>query len=229
MELKKSPKADLQNKRGFFLEIGLLLSIGLVILAFNWSQTSQVVEAIDTQIIAAEQEIVEITREPPKNTEPRANIQFQSEVLNLVKDDVKILVDPTFVDLDEDRPIVIPNGRNEGGAGDGEGEVFVRSEFPPEFQGGDLNKFRDWVERQLSNNYPAEAKRAGIVGTVMVSFVIDQEGKVGRVTVIQSPNPILTDAVLKVINASPRWKPGRQGRRAVSVLFSIPVEFALTN
>ena len=75
MEIKKSPKADLQNKRGLLLEIGLIIALGGVIAAFAWTPKEQKIEKLDLNIAPVEEEIMEITRqeqkppESPKKTE----------------------------------------------------------------------------------------------------------------------------------------------------------------
>ena len=75
MEIKKSPKADLQNKRGLLLEIGLIIALCAVIVAFAWTPKEHTIEKIDMNTGPVEEEIVEITRqdqkppEPPKKTE----------------------------------------------------------------------------------------------------------------------------------------------------------------
>ena len=63
MEIKKSPKADLQNKRGLLLEIGLIIALGGVIAAFAWTPKEQKIEKLDLNIAPVEEEIMEITRQ----------------------------------------------------------------------------------------------------------------------------------------------------------------------
>ena len=109
MELKKSPKADLQNKRGLLLEIGLIVALALVIWAFAWTPEERVVEKLDLNTAPVEQEIVEVTRqeeqkpqEPPKKTE----ITVITDMLEVVKNDTKITTEFNFADFVEDVEIV---------------------------------------------------------------------------------------------------------------------------
>ena len=75
MELKKSPKADLQNKKSIFLLIGLVITLAVMIGLFNWSQSEVEIEIIEENTEVVEQEVVEITRqeEPPKTEAPKAS------------------------------------------------------------------------------------------------------------------------------------------------------------
>ena len=80
-----------------------------------------------------------------------------------------------------------------------------------------------WVYPYLK--YPAEAVKDGIQGTVQVSFVIDKEGKVRDVEVVKSVDPRLDAEAVKVISASPKWRPARVNGQKVSSSMTIPVEF----
>lgn len=146
-----------------------------------------------------------------------------------MKDDIKIEVDPKFNELDEDRPLIIPDGTNGDGSdgGDVGDEPFVVVENMPRFQGGDLEKFHAWVSTQIGNNYPSDAKRRGIQGTVIASFVIDKTGALTQIEILASPDPILSNSVIEVLKRSPRWTPGRQGRQNANVRMNIPVQFML--
>ena len=76
MEIKKSPKADLQNKRGLLLEIGLVVSLGLVILAFWYTPKERKIEKLDLQTAIVEEQITEITRQDQKPPEPPKKVSL---------------------------------------------------------------------------------------------------------------------------------------------------------
>lgn len=82
-----------------------------------------------------------------------------------------------------------------------------------------------WVYQYLK--YPPECVRDGIQGIVMVDFVIGKDGKLRDVTVSRSIHPLLDEAALKVVNASPKWQPGRIKGQKVDCRMTIPVEFRL--
>ena len=106
-------------------------------------------------------------------------------------------------------------------------ESFVKVEKMPSFKGGDLMTFRNWVMSQI--RYPQIAQENNISGRVMVSFVIERNGKVSNIQILQSPHASLSDEVVRVLKMSPKWKPGIQDGKAVRVRYTLPVEFRVQN
>lgn len=104
-------------------------------------------------------------------------------------------------------------------------EVLTIAEVMPAFSGGTLLDFRQWVTGQII--YPTEARKRRIEGDVVVTFVIDREGNLGRINVIASPDPTLADEVIRILKNSPAWSPGRNGTQPVSVMMSLPVMFRI--
>lgn len=96
--------------------------------------------------------------------------------------------------------------------------MFLNSTDPRQF----LEK---WVYQYLK--YPADAVRDGIQGRVMVEFIVNKDGKVSDARVVKSVSPELDEEALKVINASPKWKPGRLRGEKVRTSITVPVEFRL--
>ena len=96
--------------------------------------------------------------------------------------------------------------------------TFLNSADPRQF----LEK---WVYQYL--RYPQEAIRNGIQGRVMVEFIINKDGKVSDAKVVKSVSPELDEEALRVVMASPKWKPGKVKGEKVRVSMSIPVEFRL--
>jgi TonB family protein len=83
------------------------------------------------------------------------------------------------------------------------------------------------TERYAYLKYPKEAVRQGIQGRVQVDFVIDEKGRVTDVRAVRSSHPLLEEEALRVIKASPDWKPGRVGKTKVKSEISLNVEFRL--
>jgi TonB family protein len=104
--------------------------------------------------------------------------------------------------------------------------IFFVVEESAQFQGGDLNNFREYVFANVK--YPDAAVKNGIQGKVIVQFVVNHLGMVEDVKVIRGVDPLLDLAALAAIKSSPEWKPGRQGGKAVAQLFTMPVNFNLT-
>jgi protein TonB len=106
-----------------------------------------------------------------------------------------------------------------------EDEVFVIVEDMPKFRGGDINKFREWVQKRV--HYPEIAAENGIQGRVFITFVVETNGAVSNVTVTRSVDPLLDEAAKEAVAASPKWEPGMQRGRPVRVRYSIPIIFQL--
>lgn len=105
------------------------------------------------------------------------------------------------------------------------GEVFMIAEEMPVFMGGDINKFREYIQQQLK--YPVKAAEAGIEGKVFVSFIINEKGKLVNPKIVRSADPLLDKEALRVISSSPAWTPGMMNGKPVSVQLVIPVIFQL--
>lgn len=100
---------------------------------------------------------------------------------------------------------------------------FLSAETMPSFQGGDWATFRKWVHDQL--RYPKLALTNGIQGRVVLSFVIERDGRLTNIQVLQSPDRTLTEEALRVVKSSPRWSPGLQRDTPVRIKMTLPVDF----
>lgn len=90
----------------------------------------------------------------------------------------------------------------------------------------EISRFLEkWVYQYIK--YPESAIRNGVQGKVMVDFIIDKDGKVTDVRVIRGVDPELDEEAVRVISASPKWKPGRVKGNKVRTSVTIPVEFRL--
>ncbi len=226
MELKKSPKADLQNKRGLLLEIGLIVALALVIWAFAWTPKEVVVEKVDLNKAPVEQEMVEITRQEeqkPQQPPKKAEITVITDMLEVVKNDTKITTEFNFADFDEDVEIVQQVAVEEEVIE--EEPPFLVAETMPSFQGGDLNAFRNWVQSKV--RYPAIAQENGISGRVVLTFVIEKDGRLTNIQVLQTPDRSLSEEAVRVLQQSPKWSPGKQRNQPVRVKYTLPVDFRI--
>jgi periplasmic protein TonB len=102
-------------------------------------------------------------------------------------------------------------------------EPFFLVEVMPSFKGGDINKFREWVQKRT--NYPQAAIEAGIQGKVYLTFVIEPDGSVSNVTVVKSVASVIDNEAVKAIQASPKWSPGLQRGQPVRVRYSMWLNF----
>ena len=107
----------------------------------------------------------------------------------------------------------------------GKQEVFVVVEQMPTFQGGDINKFREWVQKRVE--YPKDLLPERIEGKVFVMFIVETDGSVSNATILRGLHPKLDKETLDKVNSSPLWKPGLQRDVPVRVRFSITIEYNL--
>lgn len=106
-------------------------------------------------------------------------------------------------------------------------EPFLRSEQMPIFQGGDLNTFRRWVQSNVK--YPQIALENGISGKVILSFVIERDGKLTNIQVLQTPDRSLSEEAIRVVSSSPKWESGLQQGTPVRVKYTLPIIFRVSN
>ena len=227
MEIKKSPKADLQNKRGLLLEIGLCVALGLVILAFAYTPKEHRIEKIDMNYGPVEEQITEITRQDQKPPEPPKKVEVKviADLLEVVTNDTKIETDVSFTEFDEDTEIEQIVAVEEEEVEDD--QPFLRAETMPSFQGGDLNTFRKWVQENV--RFPQIALENDIQGRVTLTFVIEKDGRLTNIQVLQTPDRSLSEEAIRVLNKSPKWSPGKQRNQAVRVKYTLPVDFRVAN
>lgn len=228
MELKKTPKADLQNKKSIFFQIGLCLSLLITIGAFAVSQPEVSIQELENNTVYVEEQIVEITQEEAQQPQPqRQVVQIMSDIINIVRDDKKIESNFNFTDFDQD---VSFDFQPAGGGGGHEEAVdedtpFMNVEEMPKFRGGTVNEFRTWVQERLK--YPVIAQENGISGRVTLTFVIERDGSLTNIQVLASPDRSLSEEAIRVVTSSPKWTPGKQRGMAVRVRYNLPLEFRL--
>ncbi|MBQ1204795.1 MAG: energy transducer TonB [Alistipes sp.] len=227
MEIKKSPKADLQNKRGLLLEIGLAVALAIVIGAFAWTPKEHRIEQVDLNYAIVEEEITEITRQDQKPPEPPKKVEVKviADLLQVVTNDTKIETSMTFDEFDEDAEVFQEVEVVEEEIVDD--EPFLIVETMPTFQGGDLNTFRNWVQSNV--RFPQIALENGIQGTVVLSFVIEKDGSLTNIQVLRTPDRSLSEEATRVLQKSPKWTPGKQRNQVVRVKYNLPVVFRVQN
>ncbi|MEG1037394.1 MAG: energy transducer TonB [Mucinivorans sp.] len=228
MEAKKTPKADLENKRGAFIEIGLVIALLIMIGLFSWSQKEKVVDMLATNAEVVEQDVVDVTVEEKKPEEPAkietANV---SDLLKVVKNDAKIEHEFTILDgMDDDAlaNLEVKTYNKTEEVVEEEMVVFEAEEMP-KFQGKGLEAFRVWV---LNNTqYPQMALENNIQGKVTVSFVVERDGKLSNVKVIRGVDRELDQAAIKTISSSPKWTPAKNHGKPVRLNYIMPVDFVI--
>ncbi len=227
MELKKTPKADLTNKRGLLLEIGFIVALAVVILAFAYTPKEHRIEQVEIVYGVVSEQIVEVTRQDEKKPSPpkRVEMKVLSTLLEVVQNDTTVEDEIDFSEFDEDTAVLESvEGSSEAVEDD---TPFLVAETMPSFQGGGLDKFHKWVQNNV--RYPQIAAENGISGRVILTFVIEKNGELTNIQVLQSPDSSLAEEATRVLQKSPRWTPGRQRNQMVRVRFTLPVVFSITN
>lgn len=225
MEIKKTPRADLENKKNIFFEIGLLVAVAAVFLAFEW-KTSQA-ELSDfitvSEEIVDEEIMIPITQNLPQPPPPPPpllafnNLEFVEETS--LESDVE-LTDPE--DIPADGATATLNGL-EGYDIEETDEIipFVPAEDMPQFNGN----LKEWLKKHL--NYPEMAAEMGLQGRVFLQFVVEKDGSVSNIQVVRGVDPSLDQEAVRVIRSMPKWTPGKQRGKAVRVSCSMPIIFQL--
>ena len=229
MEVKKTPKADLETKRNLFLMIGLVLALGIVLFAFEWKTTPKKTESlgqIESQEV--EEEIIPITREQEVKPPPPPPPPQVVEVLNIVDDDVEIEDELQIEDSEADDETIIDVApvisTEEEEEEEEEAKVFFIVEDMPEFPGGEM-ALRQYIANAIK--YPVIAQENGIQGKVYVTFVVDKDGTISDARIARGVDPSLDKEALRVVNMLPKWKPGKQRGKAVRVSYTVPINFVL--
>ena len=227
MELKKSKKVDLEKRKGMFIEIGLVVTLYIVLVAFEWTKGEGKGDDSDVvQEIQFEDEMMQITRREEPKPEPKPEQPKVAEVLDIVDDDVEIEDDFDFdMEATDDTEYDFTSMMDDDEEIDEE-EVFYIVEDMPTFNGGDpATEFRKYIAQNL--RYPEIAAENGISGRVIVQFAVNKVGKVVDAVVVRSVDPALDKEAIRVVMTSPKWAPGKQRGKAVKVLFTFPINFVL--
>ena len=228
MEIKKTPKADLENRRTLYTEIGLVVALLVVWGAFSYSTKEKAVASLgeDTQVVEVE-DMVPITQETPPPPPEAPKIPVLSDQIDIVEDDIK--VDDNFMSLEDDANLgveimdYVEEVKEE--VVEEEAIPFQLVEEKPSFNGGDANEFSKWVNSRLQ--YPEIAKENGVQGRVTLQFTVNPDGSVSNVKVLRGVDSSLDKEAVRVVSMSPKWKPGKQRDRAVKVTYTFPVIFQL--
>ncbi|MDY4042436.1 MAG: energy transducer TonB [Marinifilaceae bacterium] len=230
MEIKKSPKANLEEKKGIFFEIGLVVALGVLLCAFSYKVNTKVEEAFITPPEEqVDEEIIPITQSMMKPPPPPPPAPKLTDLIDIVEDDTEIEDELEIEDMEADVENVDANSLDwTGGDGDaygeeeGEGDVFMVVEDMPRFPGGDVTK---WLAK--NTRYPMIAQENGIQGKVFVQFVIEKDGSITNVKVLRPVDPSLDKEAIRVVSSMPKWKPGKQRGKAVRVSYTVPINFQL--
>ena len=227
MEVKKSPKADLEGKKTTHLFIGAILALSVMFIAFEWSERDKDM-TVDTGIqeVVFEEEVIPITeQEEIKQAPPPPEAPKVEEVLEIMDNDAK--VEESTIQASDDTqaavevkytPVEVEEEEVE------EQQIFQIVEEQPEFPGG-MGACMKWLGQNIK--YPTIAQENGVQGRVIVQFVVNKDGSIVDAQVARGVDPHLDKEALRVVGMMPKWKPGKQRGKEVRVRFTLPVMFRL--
>ncbi len=228
MEAKKTPKADLEKRRGLYLEIGLVVILALALVAFNIKSYDKEVKEVNTRV--AESEIdAEVLNTPPEELPPPPppEQEIVATDLKVVENDEQPINEVGLINADDNankaqETFVKVEVKEE--VEEVEEEVFLVVEDDPEFPGG-LSALSQYLASNIK--YPQLAKENNITGKVFVSFVVEKDGSVGQVKILRDIGGGCGAEAVRVVKAMPKWKPGKQRGKPVRTQFNLPVDFSL--
>jgi len=223
VEEKKNPKADLTRTTGLFLNIGLVVSLLLVILAFenkiydDGSLVNLNAASEDFEDLMDIPQTEQPPPPPPKKVQPEIIVVPDEEEID---EDIEIDLDVDMTDETVIEEVIFDDAPDDEDAD----EIFSIVEDQPTPIGG-ISAFYQYIQKKMK--YPAQARRMGIEGKVFVQFVVDKDGSITEVKAIKGIGAGCDEEAVRVIQGSPKWKPGKQRGRAVKVRMILPITFKL--
>lgn len=223
MEVKKTPKADLTKKSGLFFSLGLLITMAVVLWAFESTQTDD--NKID-ELARSTNTFEEVVEVPPTDIPPpQAPVIQQPQIVEVpdeeeIKEDLKINLDMEVTE--ETKPeVVIVNTNVEEEEVD---QIFTVVEESATPKGG-MAAFYKYVSEKMK--YPAQARRMGTEGKVFVEFVVGKDGSISDVRAVRGIGGGCDEEAVRVVQSAPAWSPGKQRGKAVKQKMVIPIIFKL--
>ena len=225
MEEKKSPKANLENKKLMFTQIGMIIALLIAWLAFEHKSYDkrEIDESLLNREIVLDEEMVEITKQEEQKPQP-VEVPKQTTQLEIVQDDVETEDLNINAEVEQNEVIeeyVAPEVVEEEVV---EQEIFQIVEEMPAFPGGEA-KLMEYVGKNIK--YPQIARETGIQGRVFIGFVVEPDGSVSNVKLLRGIGGGCDEEAMRVVKSMPKWKPGKQRGKAVRVQYMLPVNFRL--
>lgn len=228
MEAKKSDKANLEKTKTMFTLLGLVISISIVILAFEWKSYDEKEEAMQlTQVVQEVEEMVIQTRQeetPPPPEEPQ---QAETTEFEIVDDDQELKNEfsiETFENMGNAEVFIPKVEVVEEVVEEEEQTIFIVVEESASFPGG-IQEMTNFIKNNLK--YPQQARETGTQGKVFVTFVVERDGSLTDVKVLRDIGSGCGEEAVRVVKSMPKWKPAKQRGKPVRMQFNLPVAFTL--
>lgn len=224
METKKSEKAKVGGLTSYF--IGFIIGLAVMFVALEWTQrptdTSDIYTVPDIHI---EQEIVPITLPEKKTVPPPPAAVKPADIIKIIEDDDMTEEEDIMISTDNEEYIDVTNIDVIMVEPEPEDDTpFMVVEDMPEFPGG-TSALMEYLRKNIK--YPSLCRENNIQGKVLISFVVNKDGKIVDTEVVKSVHPSLDKEALRVVSSMPAWKPGMQRGKPVRVRYTVPVNFRL--
>jgi len=227
MDIKKSSKALLEDKKSIFILLGLVIALSLLYIGLEWTQPEiKVYEDVSTELITEEElDIIQTTQQetPPPPPPPAPEVV---EVLNVVENTAETQTINIQTEDIKNKPIDIVAAPVAAAPIQEEEEqvIFQVVEEMPHFPGGE-EALMKWLSENI--RYPVIAQENGIQGRVICQFVVNTDGSIVDIQVVRGVHPSLDEEAVRVIKSMPKWIPGKQRGKPVRVRFTLPINFRL--
>ncbi len=225
MDLKKSPKASLEDKKLFFLLIGFVMVLSLIYIGLEWTKSEVTVyDNVNSDFLVEDElDVIQTSQDvtPPPPPPPAPEVV---EVLNVVENDKETASIEINTEDDKDKAVVISAPVAPRVIEEEDNVVFQVVETMPSFPGGDMAMMKFMSE---NIKYPVIAQENGIQGRVICQFVVNKDGSIVDVEVVRSVDPSLDKEAIRMIKSMPNWSPGKQRGKSVRVKYTLPVNFRL--
>ncbi|MDR3308341.1 MAG: TonB family protein [Tannerella sp.] len=228
MEIKKTPRANLEKDKTLNLLMGIVIACAILFVGFEWGERDIKVATDDgIGVIIDDEDIDNTIQEEPPPPPPEPEPLKTPEVIEIVEDNIKV-DDVELLSTEDDAnqaqistyvaPVVEEEEEED------ENFIFQTVEKMPEFPGGDAALLK-WI--QTHTVYPTISAENGVSGRISCNFVVNADGSVVDVQVARPFDPNLDKEAIRVLKQLPKFKPGEQRGKPVRVKYSVPVNFKL--
>ena len=227
MEAKKSKKAAIENQRGSWLLMGVIVALAFMFVSFEWTRRDVRAAAymLESDPIFIEDLIPVTYSEDKLEPPPPQEIKPATEIIEIVGSNEEVIgdVNASFEEINASIdhvwvPPVIQEEKVE------EDVIHVSVENMPVFPGGDAALLKYLADHL---KYPTISQETGTEGRVIIQFVVDKDGAITSPEVVRGVDPYLDKEAIRVISSMPKWKPGEQNGKKVRVKYTVPVTFRL--
>jgi protein TonB len=226
-EPKKYPRADLERIKPLMLSIGLVITMLLVVTAFEWKtyyrkEVKAIARSSNTFEEMAEVPQTEIPPPPPPVLQQPRIVEVPNE--EEIKDDIKVEFDIDVTDKTTIQEITVIETPKIEEPEEEADKIFLVVEQTATPKGG-MAAFYKFIADNI--RYPAQARRMGIEGKVFVEFVVDRDGSLTQFTVVKGIGAGCDEEAIRVLKTAPPWNPGKQRGKPVRQRMVIPILFKL--